>query len=86
MQKSAVVHARISSETKSHVETILSRLGLTPTEAIRLFYQQVSLYQGIPFPLKIPNKLTRKALKESKSGKRVRHFDSLTNLFKSWNE
>lgn len=84
MRKSAVVHARLEPETKSRAELILSKLGLTPTEAIRLFYRQISLYHGIPFPIKIPNRLTQKALKESATGKNVIKFDSLEALFKSW--
>ena len=84
MRKSAVVHARIEPQTKSRAEAVLSRLGMSPTEAIRLFYRQVSLYRGIPFPVKIPNKLSRKILKESAAGKNVRYFDSLDALFKTW--
>lgn len=83
MKKSAVIHARVEPQTKTKAEDVLSRLGMTPTEAIRLFYQQINLYQGIPFPIKIPNKFTKKALKEASSGK-LQHFNSLSDMFKSW--
>ena len=84
MSKTSIIHARIEPSAKSSAESILSRLGITPTEAIRIFYTQISLYQGLPFPLKIPNKLTRKTLSESRRGKNVQRFDSVESLFETW--
>jgi DNA-damage-inducible protein J len=86
MSKSAIVHARIEPHTKVQAEAILSRLGMTPTEAIRIFYRQISLVKGMPFPLKIPNRQTRKTLNENAQNKNIQHFDSLEALFKSWVE
>ena len=34
-------------------------------EAFNLFIHQVSLNQGLPFEVKLPNKLTRKVIKEA---------------------
>jgi addiction module RelB/DinJ family antitoxin len=36
--KTAAVHSRIEPETKKMAEGILRKLGLSPTEAIRLFW------------------------------------------------
>jgi DNA-damage-inducible protein J len=58
IMKIAVVHARIEPETKVKAESVLRRLGITPTEAIRIFYTQISLRNGLPFPVEIPNKET----------------------------
>jgi addiction module RelB/DinJ family antitoxin len=38
--KTAVVHARIEPQTKQKAEGVLRKLGLTPTEAIRIFYKE----------------------------------------------
>ena len=38
MAKTAVVQARINPELKRNVEALLSKLGLTTTEAITLFF------------------------------------------------
>ncbi len=38
IMKTAVVHARVEPETKAKAESVLRRLGITPTEAIRIFY------------------------------------------------
>jgi len=71
MNKSAVVHARIDSSVKKEAESVFNRLGLTPTEAVRLFYTQVSLSQGIPFSLHIPNEATAKVMCPEKTGHEI---------------
>jgi DNA-damage-inducible protein J len=52
--KSANVYARIQPEIKEEAEVILSRLGLSASSAITLFYTQIILHQGLPFELKLP--------------------------------
>jgi len=39
--KTAAIHSRIDPETKQKAETILNRLGMSPTEVIRMFYTQI---------------------------------------------
>lgn len=56
---------------------MLSKLGLTPTEAITLFYKQVALYRGLPFPVRIPNAATRRALREAQDRKNIESFESV---------
>jgi DNA-damage-inducible protein J len=51
---------------------VLDKLGMTPTEAITLFYKQVKLYRGLPFPVRIPNKETIRAIKDTRAGKHVK--------------
>jgi DNA-damage-inducible protein J len=84
MNKSATVHARIEPKTKKRAEGVLKKLGMSPTEAIRLFYNQICLRGGIPFPILIPNETTKKTLKKSSRGENVQSFDSLEEMFDSW--
>ena len=58
--KSATVRARIEPKLKAEVETLFKQLGLTTTEAINIFYNQVQLRQGLPFKVVVPNSLTNK--------------------------
>lgn len=51
--KDAMIRARIRSELKTQAESVLARLGLSATDAITLFYSQVVLKKGIPFPLNL---------------------------------
>ena len=75
--KKAVIHARIEPETKHSAERVLHGLGITPTEAIRIFYHQISLRGGLPFAVEIPNECTASVLNKSSRGEEVDSFDSL---------
>lgn len=56
-RKREIVRARIEVELKENVEKILDKLGLTHSEAIRLFYAHVILNGGIAFDLKGKSKV-----------------------------
>jgi DNA-damage-inducible protein J len=64
MAKTAVIHARVEPKLKKKAETVFKRLGLSSTDAIRLFYTQVELNNGLPFEVRIPNEETLQALRE----------------------
>jgi DNA-damage-inducible protein J len=49
--KNAVIRARIDSELKANAVRVLAACGLEPSDAIRLFLQQVVAHQGIPFDI-----------------------------------
>jgi len=84
VMKTSAVHARIEPKTKEKAEGILRSLGITPTEAIRIFYKQISLRGGLPFTVAIPNKLTASTLEKSRRGEDVQEFESLEAMFDSW--
>ena len=67
--KTAIVNARIDPMLKNQAENIFHDIGLSSAEAIRLFYKQVCLSDGLPFPIKIPNKITQQAILDADSGK-----------------
>lgn len=71
-------------ETKRKAEGVLSKLGISPTEAIRIFYRQISLRGGLPFAVEIPNARTSETLAKSRQGEDVTEFDSLDEMFESW--
>ena len=72
--KNAIINARIESELKLDVEAILKNLGLTATQAISMFYQQIRLHNGIPFAVRIPNEETQRVIEESRKGLNVDDF------------
>lgn len=79
--KTTTIRARIEPSLKNEVETILSDLGLTASETIQLLYRQIKLRRGLPFAVEIPNALTTKTLRESKTGKGVKHFATKKELY-----
>ena len=47
--KDEVIRARIDSELEANAARVLAACGLEPSDAIRLFLQQVVAHQGLPF-------------------------------------
>ena len=66
MTKTETVRARIEPKLKRDAEAVLTKLGLSTSEAITLFLRQVTLRRGLPFPVQIPNEETRKAIAEAR--------------------
>ena len=81
MNKTATIRTRIEPGLKTEVEEILSRLGLTASETVQLLYRQIKLRRGLPFDVRIPNELTARTLKASKTGKGVKRFGSKKDLY-----
>jgi len=81
MAKSTAISARISPELKSSVEQIFRELGLTASQAITLFYRQVELQQGLPFVVKLPNRVTVEALRQAETREDLESFETVDDLF-----
>lgn len=80
MAKTDTIRARVEPDLKREAESLFKRLGLSPTEAIRLFYRQVTLRRGLPFEVKVPNETTRKAMQEARANKGLSRYRSLDEL------
>jgi len=66
--KTAFVRARMEPSIKKRAEAVLSRIGISPSEAINVFYRRIASDKGIPFSLNVPNAETRAAIRELESG------------------
>lgn len=53
--KTAAINARIAPELKDDVESILSRLGITTTQAITMYFEQIKMKRGLPFSVTLPD-------------------------------
>jgi DNA-damage-inducible protein J len=80
MAKTETIRARIEPEIKAEAEEIFRTLGLSPTEAITLFYRQVALYHGLPFPVKIPNAETWEAMRQARENIGLTEWASVNEL------
>ena len=54
MATTGVVYARVDLNLKTRTERILSQLGVTPSELIRIVYSLIDLNSGIPFDIRLP--------------------------------
>ena len=54
MAKTEMIRARVEPDLKREAGELFSELGLSATEAITLFYRQVTLHRGLPFDVRVP--------------------------------
>ena len=80
MAKTEMIRARVEPELKQQAEGVLRELGLSVTEAITLFYRQVTMHRGLPFEVKIPNADTVDALCQAQSGEGLVEYSTLEDL------
>lgn len=53
--QSDFIQVRLDSKTKKKATNILDQLGMTPSQAIKLFLTKVIMTKSIPFTIEIPN-------------------------------
>ena len=78
--KTQMVHARIDPRLKKSAERVFTEIGISTTEAIRLFLKQVELHRGLPFPVSIPNEETVAAMMETNDVAALKRYRSFREL------
>ena len=81
MNKSAVISAKVDLALKRNAERIFKTLGMTPAQAITIFYKQVELQHGLPFS-EIPNAETMQALEDAHKRQNLETFNTIDDLIK----
>ena len=74
MAKTDTLHIRVEPSVKQRAEKTLNDLGLSITDAINVFLNQVILNDGIPFEIRKPkfNNETIQALEDCKERKTLK--------------
>ena len=86
MTKTAMIRARMEPALKKDAEQVLADVGLSPTDAIRLFYRQIALHKGLPFEVRVPNAETRAAIDQARSRKKLKSFKTASDLLRTAGE
>ena len=84
MPKTDTLHIRVEPSVKQKAEKTLNDLGLSITEAVNVFLNQVILNDGIPFEIRKPkfNKETMQAIEDTKKGKNLsKTFNNVDEMF-----
>ena len=76
MAKTEQINVRMEPKVQVEAEAVFAQLGMTPSQAIIMFYRQVSLQQGLPFEVRIPNAETVEAMRELDEGQNLRSYES----------
>ena len=83
MAQSSMLHIRVDDETKTQATEALAAMGLSMSDAVRIFLKRVVNDQAFPLELKVPNAETRAAMEEARALMRARQarFESADALF-----
>ena len=80
-----VIRSRIDPHIKAEAVQVFENMGLTLSEAIRLFLYQAVAEKRIPFSINIPNATTQAAMQEVVHSHKLEKT-SLEKLKKDWDE
>ena len=82
MATTTMVHVRVDEQIKAQATETLAAMGLTISDAVRVFLMRVVAEQQMPFAIKAPNAETRAAMAEADEIARMRraHFDTAAEL------
>lgn len=83
MATTTMVHVRVDEQVKAQATETLAAMGLSVSDAVRVFLMRVVADKQMPFALKVPNAETRAAMVDADEIARTRRarFDTATELF-----
>ncbi|MBK1700014.1 type II toxin-antitoxin system RelB/DinJ family antitoxin [Thiococcus pfennigii] len=83
MATSTMIHVRVDEEVKAQATETLAAMGLSMSDAVRVFLTRVVAEQRLPFALEVPNAATRAAMSEADAiaGTRRGRFAGAEQLF-----
>jgi DNA-damage-inducible protein J len=80
MAANAVVRSRVSVQVKEEATEVLSSMGLTVSDLMRIVLTRVAKERSLPFDLR-PNALTRETMEKSARGEDVHRADDADDMF-----
>jgi DNA-damage-inducible protein J len=75
-----MLHVRVDEDIKNQATAALDNMGISLSEAVRVFLVRIIDEQAIPFRIKVPNARTRAAMEEARAMTAAR-FGSGEKLF-----
>lgn len=93
MRRTEVYQVRLDVHEKKQAFAVFKQLGISPAQAIRLFFRQVVVTKSIPFaienaaidPHEMPKKSTKKQTDATKSDSEMSHLSD-QDIFDQLNE
>lgn len=65
--QTSMLHIRVDDDIKEQATAALTTMGLSVSDAVRLFLRRVVIDQAFPLELKVPNAETQAAMAESRA-------------------
>lgn len=84
MPATTMVHVRVDERIKAEATETLAAMGLTVSDAVRVFLTRVVADTELPFSLRVPNPATQTAMQEASEIIQARgaRFDNVEALIK----
>lgn len=84
MPATTMVHVRVDERIKAEATETLAAMGLTVSDAVRVFLTRVVADKELPFSLRVPNPATQTAMQEASEIIQARgaRFDNVEALIK----
>jgi DNA-damage-inducible protein J len=81
--QTSMLHIRVDDDIKEQATQALTAMGLSVSDAVRLFLRRMIVEQAFPLELKVPNAETLAAMEESRAmmSERRARFTSADELF-----
>ena len=62
---STMIHVRVDEGLKDQAAETLELMGLSLSDAVRVFLKRIVAEKGLPFDLRVPTQVTRAAMTEA---------------------
>ena len=72
MATTTMIHVRVEEQVKKQATDALEAMGLSVSDAVRVFLTRVAAEKRIPFALRVPNAETRAAMEEARAMSKAR--------------
>jgi len=82
MSKTVTLRAQIDPELKESAESILKKLGISASDAISMFYYSIKFRKDIPPEFKMPNRTTRRAIRDVEMGRNLKEYKDAEEMYR----
>jgi len=81
MVATTFVRARVDEQVKNEAAQVLTTMGLTVSDVVRIALTKIAREKALPFDMHIPNQETADTLRKSERGEDVHHAKDAADLF-----
>ena len=80
MATTTMIHVRVNEDLKKEASRALESMGLSVSDAVRVFLTRIAADQAFPFAIQVPNADTQAAMLEARTMAKAR-FNRSEDLF-----
>ena len=78
--KAKAPHGHPDPEVVRKAEAVFAKMGMTPEQAITIFYKQTALHGAFPIENLIPNEETQEVVRKARAGEDLASVGSVDEL------